>query len=84
MSKEELIKFIDYLYKELLYLRRKYQELKMQVSAREKVANKYKGVIDKVVNIINECKLLMLHEYDWGEQIAYIEELLKEVANEKL
>lgn len=41
--------------------------------------NKYKEVMDKVLNIIDECKLLMPHEFDWGEQIEQIEKLLKEV-----
>lgn len=40
---------------------------------------KYKEAIDKAIAIINECKLLMPYEYDWEEQIDYIEELLKEV-----
>ena len=40
---------------------------------------KYKEVIDKVLNIIDECKLLMPHEFDWEDQIDNIEKLLKEV-----
>lgn len=40
---------------------------------------KYKEVIDKVIATIDECKLLMPHEFEWGEQIEQIEKLLKEV-----
>lgn len=32
-------------------------------------AKKQKEVIDKVEKILNECKLLMLHEFDWEEQV---------------
>lgn len=40
---------------------------------------KYKEVIDKAIAIIDDCKLLMPHEFDCGEQIEQIEKLLKEV-----
>lgn len=38
-----------------------------------------KKVIDKAIAIIDECRLLMPHEFDCGEQIEQIEKLLKEV-----
>ena len=40
---------------------------------------KCKEVIDKAIAIIDECKLLMPHEFDCGEEIEQIEKLLKEV-----
>ena len=40
---------------------------------------KYKEVIDKAIATIDECKLLMSHEFDWGEQMENIENILKKV-----
>ena len=37
-------------------------ELRIQVSAREEVANKYKEVIDKAINLINNCVELQLED----------------------
>lgn len=44
---------------------------------------KQKEVIDKVIKILNECKLLMPHEFDWEEQVNNALDTLNEVQNEK-
>lgn len=43
---------------------------------------KYKEIIDKAEKILNECKLLMPHEFDWEEQIDNVIDILKEVSYE--
>lgn len=47
---------------------------------RLKEARKQKEVIDKAEKILNECKLLMPHEFDWGEQVDNALDILKEVS----
>lgn len=54
-------------------------DLPKKLAEVEKENKKYKEVIDKAIAIIDECKLLMPHEFDCGEQIEQIEKLLKEV-----
>lgn len=44
---------------------------------------KQKEVIDKAIKILNECKLLMPHEFDWEEQVNNALDILNEVQNEK-
>ena len=39
-----------------------------------------KEVIDKAEKILNECKLLMPHEFDWEEQVDNALDILKEVS----
>lgn len=46
----------------------------------EQQCQKQKEVIDKVEKILNECKLLMLHEFDWEEQVDNALDILKEVS----
>lgn len=41
---------------------------------------KQKEVINKVEKILNECKLLMPHEFDWQEQVDYVLDILKEAS----
>lgn len=41
---------------------------------------KQKELINKVGKILNECKLLMPHEFDWQEQVDYVLDILKEVS----
>lgn len=43
---------------------------------------KYKEIIDKAEKILNECKLLMPHEFDWEEQVGNVIDILKEVSDE--
>ena len=43
---------------------------------------KYKEVIDKAEKILNECKLLMPHEFDLEEQVDNVIDILKEVSDE--
>lgn len=47
---------------------------------RLKEVKKQKEVIDKVGATLNECKLLMPHEFDWQEQVDYVLDILKEVS----
>lgn len=47
----------------------------------EQQVQRQKEVIDKARKIINECKLLMPHEFDWEEQIDNVLDILKEVKN---
>ena len=46
----------------------------------EQQAKKQKEAINKVIKIFEECKLLMPHEFDWGEQVDYVLDILKEVS----
>ena len=41
---------------------------------------KQKEVIDKAEKILNECKLLMSHEFDWKEQVDNVLDIIKEVS----
>lgn len=40
---------------------------------------KQQEIIDKAEKILNECKLLMTHEFDWEEQVGNALDILKEV-----
>lgn len=44
---------------------------------------KQKEAIDKAIKILEECKLLMPHEFDWEEQIDNILDILKEAISDK-
>lgn len=46
----------------------------------EQQVKKQKEVIDKAEKILNECKLLMPHEFDWEEQVDNALDILKEVS----
>ena len=46
----------------------------------EQQCQKQKEVIDKAEKILNECKLLMTHEFDWEEQVDNALDILKEVS----
>lgn len=46
----------------------------------EQQNKKQKEVIDKAKKILNECKLLMTHEFDWEEQVDNSLDILKEVS----
>ena len=39
-------------------------------------------IIDEILQIIKECKMLMPHEFDWEEQIENIEEILERGKND--
>ena len=52
----------------LMAKERENKELKIQVSLREEVANKYKEVIDKAIKYINSKR------YDWGDPESQDEE----------
>lgn len=41
---------------------------------------KQKEVVDKAETILNGCKLLMSHEFDWEEQVDNVLDILKEVS----
>ena len=58
--------------RELTYMNRDYDKLEQKVQ-------KQKEVIDKAEKILNECKLLMTHEFDWEEQVGNALDILKEV-----
>ena len=45
----------------------------------EQQCKKQKEVIDKAEKILNECKLLMTHEFDWEEQVDNALDILKDV-----
>lgn len=46
----------------------------------EQQCKKQKEVIDRAEKILNECKLLMPHEFDWEEQVDNALDILKEVS----
>ena len=50
------------------------------ISNLEQQCKKQKEVIDKTEKILNECKLLMTHEFDWEEQVDNALDILKEVS----
>lgn len=58
---------------EFNFCMRRLEELQEQVK-------KQKEVIDKAKKILNECKLLMTHEFDWEEQVDNALDILKEVS----
>ena len=43
----------------------------------EKQLKEKQKIIDKILQIIKECKMLMPHEFDWEEQVENIEEILE-------
>ena len=45
----------------------------------EQQCKKQKEIIAKAEKILNECKLLMPHEFDWKEQVDNALDILKEV-----
>lgn len=45
----------------------------------EQQFKKQQEVINKAEKILNECKLLMTHEFDWEEQVGNALDILKEV-----
>mgnify|MGYP004556877635 CR=1 FL=1 len=61
---------------EITLSNRKYEYFK---NLEQQIKNQ-KEVIDKVGKILNECKLLMPHEFDWQEQVDYVLDILKEVS----
>ena len=46
----------------------------------EQQCKKQKEIIAKAEKILNECKLLMPHEFDWKEQVDNALDILKEVS----
>lgn len=71
--------FVDEIYK----LQQENQQLKIQVSSREEVANKYKEVIDKATKYINdEIKREAFHHYLDDKDIQELLDILKEVDKE--
>lgn len=46
----------------------------------EQQCKKQKEVISRAEKILNECKLLMPHEFDWEEQVDNALDILKEVS----
>ena len=75
----DIVNGLYFEYKQLYYeneqlkeqLQQKNQELKIQLSAREEVANKYKEAIDKAIEYIN---LIVLGETLNGEPVLFKEE----------
>lgn len=55
-------------------------EFMPKIKQLQKENKKQKEVIDKVEKILNECKLLMTHEFDWEEQVDNALDILKEMS----
>ena len=64
---------------DILYLQQENQQLKIQASAREEVANKYKEVIDKAILIIKGVAYGGNEDY-YIEKLKSILDILKEVS----
>ena len=60
--------------------RKMQQSLMKQINDLEQQCKKQKEVIDKAEKILNECKLLMPHEFNWGEQVDNALDILNEVS----
>lgn len=77
-------KVVDKVNWENMLLKKENQELKKQLKERTKTLLgriiELKEVINKVIKIFDECKLLMPHEFDWGEQVDNVLDILKEVS----
>lgn len=56
------------------------REIRDYITNLQKENKKQKEVIDKAEKILNECKLLMSHEFDWEEQVDNVLYILKEVS----
>ena len=61
-------------------IRKNETKLINEIKVLEQQVKKQQEAINKVINIFNECKLLMPHEFDWGEQVDYVLDILKEVS----
>ena len=61
-------------------LREEYNKIQSLYESVFVESKKQKEVIDKVDKILNECKLLMPHEFDWEEQVDNVLDILKEVS----
>ena len=59
--------------KQIIKIITHYNQIQTQVK-------KQKKIIDKAEKILNECKLLMTHEFDWEEQVDNALDILKEVS----
>lgn len=71
---------IDKWRKRILGYEKMKRDMQRQIQILKNKNKKQKEVIDKVGKILNECKLLMPHEFDWQEQVDYVLDILKEVS----
>lgn len=56
------------------------QKLEDKIKTIGNLCKKQKEVISRAEKILNECKLLMPHEFDWEEQVNNALDILKEVS----
>lgn len=56
------------------------RNMQRQIQILKNKNKRQKEVINKVGKILNECKLLMPHEFAWEEQVDYVLDILKEVS----
>lgn len=61
-------------------IRKNETKLINEIKVLEQQCKKQKKIIDKAEKILNECKLLMTHEFDWEEQVDNALDILKEVS----
>lgn len=64
---------------EIKELKKRLKEINRIIDLKQQ-CQKQKEVIDKAEKILNECKLLMTHEFDWEEQVDNALDILKEVS----